>query len=116
VKANDQGKIKIRKVTDNTAAEVEIHIELAAGISPDITIDALYAFTDCEVSLTSRIIVIRDNRPVELTVSEVLRANTDQLVALLKRELELRQSKLEEDLYFRTLERIFIEERIYMKI
>jgi topoisomerase-4 subunit A len=79
-------------------------------------VDALYAFTDCEVSIASRIVVIRDNRPVEMTVSEMLRENTEQLVRLLKRELELKQKQLEDELHFRTLERIFIEERIYKRI
>ncbi len=111
-----KGKIKVKSINDFTSEDVEIEVRAPAGVEAEKLVNALYAFTDCEVSLTSRIIVIRDNRPVELTVSEVLRANTDQLVALLKRELELRQSKLEEDLYFRTLERIFIEERIYKKI
>ena len=82
-------------------------------MDPEQHIDALYAFTDCEVSIASRIIVIKDNRPVELTVSEVLRENTDQLVAILKRELELREKQLLDELHYRTLERIFIEERIY---
>ncbi len=111
-----KGKIKVKSINDFTSEDVEIEVRAPAGVEAEKLVNALYAFTDCEVSLTSRIIVIRDNRPVELTVSEVLRANTEQLVALLKRELELRQSKLEEDLYFRTLERIFIEERIYKKI
>ncbi len=111
-----KGKIKVKSINDFTSENVEIEVRAPAGVDADKLVNALYAFTSCEVSLSSRIIVIRDNRPVELTVSEVLRANTDQLVALLKRELELRQGKLEEDLYFRTLERIFIEERIYKKI
>ncbi len=87
-----------------------------AGVDAEKLVDALYAFTDCEVSIASRIIVIKDNRPVELTVSEVLRENTAQLVELLKRELELKLKKLEDELHFRTLERIFIEERIYKAI
>ena len=85
-------------------------------MSAEQLVDALYAFTDCEVTISSRIIVIKDNRPVEMTVSEVLRENTDQLVDILKRELELKESKLQDELHFRTLERIFIEERIYKKI
>lgn len=95
---------------------MEIEIKTPAGISADQLIDALYAFTDCEISISSRIIVIRENRPLETTVSEVLRANTEQLLELLRRELELKQQQLEGELHFRTLERIFIEERIYKKI
>jgi len=79
-------------------------------------VDALYAFTDCETTIASRIVVIKDNRPVELTVSEILRENTSQLVAILKRELELREQQLQDELHYRTLERIFIEERIYKLI
>jgi topoisomerase-4 subunit A len=85
-------------------------------VSADQLIDALYAFTNCELSISSRIVVIRNHRPVELTVSEVLRANTEQLVDVLKRELELKEKRLQDELHFRTLERIFIEERIYKKI
>jgi len=85
-------------------------------VSAEKLVDALYAFTDCETSISSRIIVIKDNRPVELTVSEVLRENTEQLVAILKRELDLREKQLIDELHYRTLERIFIEERIYKKI
>jgi topoisomerase-4 subunit A len=111
-----KGKIKIKSINDFTSEDVEIEIRAPQGVSADQLIDALYAFTDCEVSIASRIIVIKNNRPVELTVSEVLRENTAQLVALLQRELELKQKKLEDELHFRTLERIFIEERIYKKI
>ena len=114
--ASRKGKIKIKSINDFTAEEVEIEIKAPAGVSADQLIDALYAFTDCEVTISSRIIVIRNSRPVELTVSEVLEANTEHLVDLLKRELELKQRKLEDELHFRTLERIFIEERIYKKI
>ena len=85
-------------------------------MSAEQLVDALYAFTDCEVTIASRIVVIRNNRPVEMTVSEVLRENTAQLVETLKRELELKEAKLQDELHFRTLERIFIEERIYKKI
>jgi topoisomerase-4 subunit A len=95
---------------------VEIEIKCPQGVDPEKLIDALYAFTDCEVSIASRIVVIKDNRPVELTVSEVLRENTTQLVATLKRELELREQKLQDEMHYRTLERIFIEERIYKAI
>jgi topoisomerase IV subunit A len=111
-----KGKIKIKSVDDFTAENVELEVRAPSGVTAQQLIDALYAFTDCEVSITSRITLIRNNRPVELTVSEVLRANTDQLVALMKRELELKEKKLLEDLHARTLERIFIEERIYKKI
>jgi topoisomerase-4 subunit A len=111
-----KGKIKVKSINDFTSEDVEIEIKAPAGVSAEQLEDALYAFTDCEVTIASRIVVIRENRPVELTVSEVLRANTDQLVALLRQELELKQQQLEGELHFRTLERIFIEERIYKDI
>src|SRR5438093_1048255 len=111
-----KGKIKVRSVNDFTSEDVEIEVKAPAGVDAEQLVDALYAFTDCEVTIASRIIVIKNNRPVELTVSEVLRENTDQLVALLKRQLELKEKQLQDDLHFRTLERIFIEERIYKKI
>ncbi|MFM1769456.1 MAG: hypothetical protein RJA22_1985 [Verrucomicrobiota bacterium] len=114
--ATRKGKLKVRSVNDYTSEDVEIEIKAPQGVSAEKLIDALYAFTDCEVTIASRIIVIRDNRPVEMTVSDVLRANTADLVDLLRRELELKQGKLEDELHFRTLERIFIEERIYKKI
>jgi topoisomerase-4 subunit A len=114
--ASRKGKIKVKSVNDFTAEDVEIEVRAPSGVSTDKLIDALYAFTDCEVSIASRITVIKNNRPIELTVSDVLRENTDQLVATLKRELELKETKLNEELHFRTLERIFIEERIYKKI
>ena len=114
--ASRKGKIKVKSVNDFTSEEVEIEIKAPSGVSAEQLVDALYAFTDCEVTIASRIVVIKNNRPVELTVSEVLRENTAQLVETLKRELELRQTKLQEELHFRTLERIFIEERIYKKI
>jgi topoisomerase-4 subunit A len=114
--ASRKGKIKVKSVNDFTSEEVEIEVRSPSGVSAEKLVDALYAFTDCEVSLASRITVIRDNRPVEMTVSDVLRVNTEQLIETLKRELELRQSKLQDELHFRTLERIFIEERIYKKI
>ena len=114
--ASRKGKIKVKSINDFTAEEVEIEVKAPAGVSAEQLEDALYAFTDCEVTIASRIVVIRDNRPVELTVSDVLRANTDQLVETLKRELQLKEHKLQEELHFRTLERIFIEERIYKKI
>jgi len=114
--AVQKGKLKVKSINDFTSEAVEIEIKAPSGVSAQQLIDALYAFTACEVSIASRIIVIRDHRPVELTVSEVLKANTEQLVVLLRRELELKQKKLEDELHFRTLERIFIEERIYKGI
>jgi topoisomerase-4 subunit A len=114
--ASRKGKIKVKSVNDFTSEEVEIEIKAPSGVSAEQLVDALYAFTDCEVTIASRIVVIKNNRPVELTVSEVLRENTAQLVATLKRELELKEQKLQDELHFRTLERIFIEERIYKKI
>src|SRR3954452_2751864 len=114
--ASRKGKIKVKSVNDYTSEEVEIEVRAPSGVSAEKLVDALYAFTDCEIILTSRITLIRDNRPVEMTVSDVLRANTEQLIATLKRELELRETKLQDELHFRTLERIFIEERIYKRI
>jgi topoisomerase-4 subunit A len=114
--AAQKGKLKVKSVNDFTSEEVEIEVKCPSGVDAEKLVDALYAFTDCEVSIASRIVVIKDNRPVELTVSEVLRENTAQLVEVLKRELELKQKKLEDELHFRTLERIFIEERIYKGI
>jgi len=111
-----KGKLKVKSVNDFTSEEVEIEVKCHAGVDAEKLVDALYAFTDCEVTIASRIVVIKDNRPVELTVSEVLRENTAQLVELLKRELELKLKQLEDELHFRTLERIFIEERIYKAI
>lgn len=111
-----KGKLKVKSINDFTSEDVEIEIKCPSGVDPEKLIDALYAFTGCEVTISSRIIVIKDNRPVEMTVSEVLRENTDQLVAILKRELELREKNLLDELHYRTLERIFIEERIYKKI
>ncbi len=116
VKANDQGKIKIKKVTDNTAAEVEILVELAAGISSDITIDALYAFTDCEVSIAPNACVIVDQKPLFLSATELLRISADNTKDLLKQELEIRLSELQEKWHFTSLERIFFEEKIYKEL
>src|SRR2546423_2193001 len=110
-----KGKIKVKSINDYTAEEVEIEIKAHGGVSADQLVDALYAFTECEVTIASRIVVIKDNRPVEMTVSEVLKENTAQLVDILKRELALKATKLQDDLHFRTLERVFIEERIYKK-
>ena len=114
--AVQKGKLKVKSINDFTSENVEIEIRCHAGVDAEKLIDALYAFTDCEVSIASRIVVIKDNRPVELTVSEILRENTDQLVAILKRELVLREKQLLDELHYRTLERIFIEERIYKLI
>ena len=111
-----KGKLKVRSVNDYTAESPELEVKAPPGVSPEQLVNALYAFTSCEVSITSRIIVIKNNRPVEMTVSEVLRENTAQLVELYKRELELKEQKLQDELHYRTLERIFIEERIYKKI
>ncbi len=111
-----KGKLKVKSINDFTADEAEIEVKCPPGVDAEKMVDALYAFTDCEVTIASRIVVIKENRPVELTVSEVLRENTDQLVAVLKRELELEERKLQDTIHERTLERIFIEERIYKKI
>jgi len=117
VKANDRGKIKIKKIDDNTAGGVEIVIQLQSGISPDKTIDALYAFTDCELSISPNACVITDeNKPAFVGVSDILRHNTDQTVKLLKLELEIRKAELEEEWHFSSLEKIFIEKRIYRDI
>lgn len=114
--AVDKGKLKVRGINDYTAENVEIELRTPAGVTADQLINALYAFTDCEISISSRITVIKNNRPVEMTASEVLRENTSQAVELYKRELEVKERKLNDELHFRTLERIFIEERIYKKI
>jgi topoisomerase IV subunit A len=114
--ATRKGKLKVRSVNDFTSEEAEIEIKAPAGVSAEKLVDALYAFTDCETTINSRIIVIKDNRPVEMTVSEVLRENTAKLLKDLKRELELKESKLEHDLHYKTLVRIFVENRIYKKI
>ncbi len=113
LKANDKGKIKIRKVDDNTAKNVEILVHLAPGVSSDKTIDALYAFTDCEISISPNCCVIMDNKPHFLRVSDVLRHSTDDTLRLLRTELEIQKSEQEESLFFASLEKIFIEERIY---
>ncbi len=112
-KAIEKGKIKARRVIDMTAAQVEIQVQLAAGVSSDKTIDALYAFTDCEINLSPNCCVIEDNKPVFLTVSDVLRNNVDRTMGLLRMELMIRKGELEEQLFFASLERIFIEERMY---
>lgn len=116
LKANDKGKIKIKKIEDNTAAEVEILVHLPSGISPDKTIDALYAFTACESSISPLGCIIEDNKPNFIGVKEMLQRSTDNTVDLLKSELEIQLSELEEQWHFASLERIFIENRIYRDI
>ncbi|QXP58965.1 DNA gyrase/topoisomerase IV subunit A [Olleya sp. HaHaR_3_96] len=116
LKANDKGKIKIKKIEDNTAATVEILIHLPAGLSPDKTIDALYAFTACESSISPLGCVIEDNKPLFVGVTEMLRRSTDNTVDLLKQELEIKLGEFEEQWHFASLERIFIENRIYRDI
>lgn len=113
LKANEKGKIKIRNVADNTAADVEILVHLTPGVSSDKAIDALYAFTDCEVSISPNCCVIDEKRPKFLSVSDVLRRSVDNTQELLRRELLIRRGELMESLHFASLERIFIEERIY---
>ncbi|WP_100615644.1 DNA gyrase/topoisomerase IV subunit A [Confluentibacter citreus] len=116
LKANDKGKIKIKKIEDNTAANVEILVHLPPGISPDKTIDALYAFTSCETPVSPLGCVIEDNKPLFVGVSEMLRRSTDNTVQLLKSDLEIKLEELEEQWHFASLERIFIEKRIYRDI
>ncbi|ADY30801.1 DNA gyrase/topoisomerase IV subunit A [Cellulophaga lytica] len=116
LKANDKGKIKIKKIEDNTAADVEILVHLPAGISPDKTIDALYAFTACESSISPLGCIIEDNKPLFIGVTEMLQRSTDYTVELLKEELEIQLGELEEQWHFSSLERIFIENRIYRDI
>lgn len=113
LKANEKGKIKIKKIDDNTAANVEILIYLAPGVSSDKTIDALYAFTDCELSVSPNSCVIEDDKPCFMPVSDILRQSADDTVKLLKLELEIRLGELETEWHYCTLEKIFIEERIY---
>lgn len=116
VKANDKGKIKIKKVVDNTAKDVEIEIQLATGQSPDIAIDALYAFTDCEVSISPNACVVIDDKPHFLSITDILKVNTQQTLDLLQRELEIKKGELLEKILFSSLEKIFIENRIYRDI
>ena len=116
IKANDKGKIKIKKIEDNTAANVEILVHLPANISPDKTIDALYAFTTCENSISPLCCIIEDNKPKFIGVTEMLKSSTDYTVYLLKREFEIQLHELEEQWHFASLERIFIENRIYRDI
>ncbi len=116
VKANDQGKIKIRKVTDNTAADVEIQVDLAAGISPDITIDALYKFTDCEISISPNACVIVDMKPQFLGVPDLLKISADKTKNLLEKELQIKLAELQEKWHYTSLEKIFFEEKIYKEL
>jgi topoisomerase-4 subunit A len=116
IKANEKGKIKIRKIDDNTSANVEIVIHLLPGVSPDMTIDALYALTDCECSISPNTCVIVDDKPSFMGVSSILKHSTDRTVELLKTELEIRLGELHEDWHMSSLEKIFIEERIYRDI
>jgi topoisomerase-4 subunit A len=117
VKANEQGKIKIKKVTDNTAEDVEVQVDLAPGISPDITIDALYAFTDCEVSISPNACVIVDNKqPVFMGVHDLLKISADNTKDLLRRELEIKLAELHEKWHYTSLEKIFFEEKIYKEL
>ena len=116
IKASDKGKIKIKKVVDNTAQEVEVLVELAPGTSPDLTVDALYAFTQCEVPISPNACVIIDDKPHFLTVEEILDISTEHTKDLLRQELEIRKGELLEKLHFASLEKIFIEKRIYRDI
>ena len=115
-KAVEKGKIKIKKIDDNTAAEVEIAIELAPGVSPDVAMDALYAFTNCEVSISPNACIIVDNKPVFTTVEELLRISTENSKDLLRQELEIKRNALREKWLFSSLEKIFIENRVYHEI
>src|SRR5436190_420056 len=116
VKANDQGKIKIKKVTDNTAADVEIQVDLAPGISPDIAIDALYKFTDCETSISPNACVIVEQKPQFLAVNDLLKISTDRTKDVLEQELKIRLSELQEKWHYTSLEKIFFEEKIYKEL
>ena len=116
VKANDQGKIRIRKVTDNTAADVEIQIDLAPGMSPDITIDALYKFTDCEISISPNACVIVGLKPQFLSVNDLLKLSADRTKDLLEQELKIKLSELQEKWHYTSLEKIFFEEKIYKEL
>lgn len=116
LKANDKGKIKIRKIDDNTAAEAEILVHLAPGISPDKTIDALYAFTDCEIPVSPNSCVIDEHQPRFLPVSDILKISTQRTMNLLRQELEIRLGELEEDWHFSSLEKVFFEQKIYREL
>ncbi len=116
VKASEKGQIKVKQVVDNTAQDVEIQIHLQAGQSPEVAIDALYAFTDCEVSISPNACVIIEDKPTFMPVNEILKYNTEQTVQLLKQELQIRRDELMEKILFSSLEKIFIEKRIYRNI
>jgi topoisomerase-4 subunit A len=116
IKANDSGKIKIKKVIDNTARDVEVEIQLAPGVSPDKTIDALYAFTDCEVGISPNACVIVNDKPIFLGVEELLKISTEKTKDLLGQELEIKRAELEEQWHYSSIEKIFIEKRIYRDI
>lgn len=116
LKANEKGKIKIKRIDDNTAEKVEIQVHIAPGLSPDKTIDALFAFTDCEVSISPNACVIDDEKPVFIGISDMLKKSVDNTVDLLKKELEIRLEELETDWHLSSLEKIFIEKRIYRDI
>jgi topoisomerase IV subunit A len=116
LKANDKGKIKIKRVIDNTAEKVEILVELGNGVSPDLTMDALYAFTHCEISISPNACVIIEDKPHFISVQDILEQCTEQTKSLLRQELEIRKKELQEKLHFASLEKIFIEQRIYRDI
>ncbi|MEC7267940.1 MAG: DNA gyrase subunit A, partial [Bacteroidota bacterium] len=116
IKSNDKGKIRIKKVVDNTAKEVDIEIELPTGISPDVTIDALYAFTNCEVSLAPNACIIYEDKPHFLSVHDILKLNVEETKNLLQWELEIEKEQLEQKWHLASLEKIFIEQRIYRDI
>jgi topoisomerase-4 subunit A len=116
VKASEKGKIKVKQVVDNTAKDVEIQVHLQSGISPEVAIDALYAFTDCEISISPNACVIVEDKPQFMKVNDILKYNTEQTVQLLKQELEIRKNELMEKILFSSLEKIFIEKRIYRTI
>ncbi|MDP8219232.1 MAG: DNA gyrase subunit A [Candidatus Theseobacter exili] len=116
IKANDTGKIKINKVVDNTARDVEVLIELPSGVSPEVTVDALYAFTDCEILISPNCCVIVEERPCFLSVYEMLKKSTSHTLILLRRELEVKKKELDDKWQYSSLERIFIENRIYRDI
>ena len=116
LKANDKGTIKIKKVTDNTAQDVEIVIELASGISPEVTMDALFAFTNCQISISPNACIIVNDKPIFANINELLKISTEHTKDLLRQELEIRKGELLEKLHFSSLEKIFIQERIYRDI
>lgn len=116
IKANDKGKIKVKKIDDNTSENVEIFLHLAPGVSPDKTIDALYAFTLCEISISTNACVIKDDKPLFIGVKDILKASTDRTLQLLKQELEIQLEELQQEWHFSSLEKIFIENKIYRLI